>query len=604
MAVYYAAGIAFAIVEAHDVANGQSFGAAVSSLEPWPALVLVPAALAVLIGFGAYAGAAWRMTRGYRAAGRLLMKRAPAIYTGKIPRRVRRRKPATMAGYEIPMGLLGFPGVGWLFAGFPFAATILLIAGPALAWAAIPLAFSPFGQGPLRDIGWRVEFAWLPVSTLVSAGFLYRAQRRRLIHMEGRPPRSRRPPNMRTRISVGAGLIALVLVSLPLLPAVTRLGEQSVKYAYETRFARDITGQFLDTPRGHVKLFAWRDPQNPYPRDALRVHASQVRSLRVRASAVDRPDAYHLFDLSHGGRVPLVVRRRSPTALVLAPSRAPPSGRYLFMASHEGMFGGRDFVYLTVVPPGDPVTAISGSSRRTAPAIASALLPVAAALLAALFSVILVRSHRRRAAGEKLLWAGGFALFAVAAASEAVAQGSGWSSGLFRGYYLAGGVLAVAYLGAGSAWLHLPRRARDVLAGALAIATVAAAASVLLAPVHASALAATPSGRPPANDALAGHAFLWAVALNSFGTLFLVGGALYSIVRRQRVRASLWIGGGALVLALSTSMSRAGDYSFMYLGELVGIGLMFYGFTLSGRRRQPAARAAPAQPARQPALAP
>ena len=28
------------------------------------------------------------------------------------------------------MGLLGFPGVGWLFAGFPVAALVLLIVGP------------------------------------------------------------------------------------------------------------------------------------------------------------------------------------------------------------------------------------------------------------------------------------------------------------------------------------------------------------------------------------------------------------------------------------------------------------------------------------------
>jgi pimeloyl-ACP methyl ester carboxylesterase len=71
-------------------------------------------------------------------------------------------------------------------------------------------------------------------------------------------------------------------------------------------------------------------------------------------------------------------------------------------------------------------------------------------------------------------------------------------------------------------------------------------------------------------------------------------GALYSIVRRQRVRASLWIGAGALVLALSTSMSRAGDYSFMYLGELVGIALMFFGFTLAGQPKRAVTRPAPA----------
>jgi hypothetical protein len=129
-----------------------------------------------------------------------------------------------------------------------------------------------------------------------------------------------------------------------------------------------------------------------------------------------------------------------------------------------------------------------------------------------------------------------------------------------------------------------------VLVGGLAVATVAAVASVLLAPVHAETLAATPSGRPPANGALGGHAFLWAVVLNSFGTVFLVGGALYSIARRRRVRANLWIGGGALVLALSTSMSRAGEYSFMYIGEVIGIALMFCGFTLAGQRARPPPR--------------
>jgi hypothetical protein len=370
---------------------------------------------------------------------------------------------------------------------------------------------------------------------------------------------------------------------LPFIPAVTGLGEQSPKYSYQ-RFAREITGPFLNTPRGPVKLFAWRDPQSPYPRDALRVHASQIRSLLVRAAAVDGPDAYRLFDLSHGGRIPLGVRRRSARSLVLAPARPPSPGRYLFVAAREGMFGGSDFVYLTVVPRGRPVTAIATNSGRSSPAVASALLPVAATLVAALFSLLLLRSHHRRPAGQKLLWAAGFLLFAVAAGSEAIAQGSGWSEGLFRAYYLAGAVLSVGYLGAGSAWLHLSRRARDLLVGALAVATAAAAISVLLAPVDVGALTATASGRPPANDVLGGHAFLWAVALNTFGSIFLIGGALYSIVRRQRVRASVWIGSGALVLALSTSMSRAGEYSLMYLGELIGIALMFGGFTLANAR--------------------
>jgi hypothetical protein len=479
--------------------------------------------------------------------------------------------------------------------------------GPAVAWAAIPLAFSPFGQGPLRGVGWRAEFAWLPASALLSAAMLFRAQRRRSLRVAGPSPggpgaasaardailgarRARNGHGHRARIALATGAIALVLVSLPFVPAVTGIGRHAVRYSYEHRLTPEITGQFVATPRGTVKLFSWRDPQDRYPRDALRLHARDLRTLVVRAAAVDGTDAYRLFEAASGARVPLVVRGRSPTRLVLAPSRPLRVGRYLLVSSHEGMFGGRDFSYLTVVPSAAPATPIVGADRRRAPAVASALLPVATALLALLFCALLARSFRRRAAGEKLLWGTGFALFAVAAASEALAQRAGWSVALFRTYYLAGGVLTVAYLGAGSAWLHLPRRARDALAGALLVATAAAAASVLLAPVHVATLAATPAGRPPANGAVGGHAFLWAVALNSFGTLFLVGGGLYSIARRTRARASAWIVAGALVLALSTSLSRAGDYSFMYLGELLGIALMFWGFQgASTPRARPAA---------------
>jgi hypothetical protein len=256
------------------------------------------------------------------------------------------------------------------------------------------------------------------------------------------------------------------------------------------------------------------------------------------------------------------------------------------------MFGGRDFAYLTVVPPGAPVTPISLRPDGSVPAIADTLLPLAAALVALLFSGLLVASFLRRPAGQKGLWAAGFALFATAALAEAVTQRVGWTPGLFRTYYLAGGVLTVAYLGAGSAWLLLPPRARDMLAGALGVATVAAVVTVVLAPVDAGLLATTPSGRPPANGAIEGHAALWAMGLNIFGTAFLVGGALVSIVRRQRVRANLWIASGAIIVALATGLSRAGDYSFVYAGELLGIAVMFVGFKLTGAPRKAPAEAA------------
>jgi hypothetical protein len=516
---------------------------------------------------------------------------------------VRRRSPAALAGYELPLALMGFPGVGWLFAGFPLAASILLMVGPATAWAGVPLLFSPYG-GPLRGVGWKIEFVYLGASALLSAALLYRAHARRRAKLDGTPPRGRRrrrTTSYRTRVGIAVGAIALLLVSLPFVPAVAGIGTSGVRYAYQTSLPRDVTGQFVRTPRGPVKLFAWGDPQTSYPRDALRVHASDVRSLMVRSAAVDNPKAYDVYDLDGGGGIHLAVARRTATTLELVPTRPLPPGRYAFVATHEGMFGGRDFDYFRIVGPDEPVTAISSNANGHAPQIARALLPLAAALLALVFAARLGSSWLRRRAAQKLFWAMGFLCFAVAAASEAVAFRHGWNTGLFRLYYVCGGILTVAYLGAGSAWLLLPRRVRDVMLGALLVATPAAVATVLLAPLDSATLAAAGGGQAPPNAALGGHAFLWAIVLNSAGTTALVGGSLLSILRHQRVRANVWIASGALCVAAATGLSRTGDTSLVYVGELVGLALMFCGFTLpapSPTRAPPVPRPAVATRAR------
>ena len=62
------------------------------------------------------------------------------------------------------------------------------------------------------------------------------------------------------------------------------VGSSAVRYSYERTFTREVTGQFLETPRGAVKLFSWSDPQDEYPADALRVHAADARAFVVRAA--------------------------------------------------------------------------------------------------------------------------------------------------------------------------------------------------------------------------------------------------------------------------------------------------------------------------------
>ena len=92
------------------------------------------------------------MTARQRDAGTTCPRGLAGPLHGDVPKRSGAVVPLPWRA-TVSLGLMGFPGVGWLFAGFPFTASILLMAGPALAWAIIPVAFSPYGQGPLRPEG-------------------------------------------------------------------------------------------------------------------------------------------------------------------------------------------------------------------------------------------------------------------------------------------------------------------------------------------------------------------------------------------------------------------------------------------------------------------
>ena len=231
------------------------------------------------------------------------------------------------------MGVLGFPGVGWLFAGFPLQASVLLCAGPAFAWAVLPIAFSPFGEGPLRTVGWKIELVYLPVSALLSGAALYRAHRRRRLRVLGpkRPRRTRTHASYRTRVALAAGTLLLLLVSLPFVPAVAGIGDRGVRYTLQPKLTREVTGQFLVTPRGPVKLFSWQDPQTAYPSDALRLHATCDRAAEPRRS--DRRglglQALRPLDEPHGAahgastREALAVARTGPAARHRAGTSSP-----------------------------------------------------------------------------------------------------------------------------------------------------------------------------------------------------------------------------------------------------------------------------------------
>ena len=241
-----------------------------------------------------FAVGAWRMTARQRRARARAILEAPAALHGHASRAAfEAGSPAALAGYELPMGLLGFPGMGWLFAGFPFTASILLLAGPALRVGRDPARLLALRAGPASHVGWKVELVWLPASSArVGAPALPGATRRRRTLEGARRPRSPPPRarSYRTSVGVAAGAIVLLLVSLPFVPAVAGCG----------RRARPLrVPDAASHPRSRASSSARPGPgqalrvagarRRTYPADALRVHAATCGRSLVRAAAVDDP---------------------------------------------------------------------------------------------------------------------------------------------------------------------------------------------------------------------------------------------------------------------------------------------------------------------------
>jgi hypothetical protein len=222
-------------------------------------------------------------------------------------------------------------------------------------------------------------------------------------------------------------------------------------------------------------------------------------------------------------------------------------------------------------------------------------IPVASALIAAAFAARLGGGALARPAAHRACWALGFACFAAGAAAEAYGAAYGWSPVTFRIYYLAGGVLAVGFLGLGATWLHAPRDLAVFASGAVLATAAAAAIAVLSADVDGARLAEG-GLRPPPNSALTGLGFLFAIVLNTLGTIALLGGIVRSLRRRQRPRANLLVGAGVLVVASSGTLTRVGDAYGIVLGaQIVGLIMIYAGFELASQR-VPTRRAATHSP--------
>ena len=219
---------------------------------------------------------------------------------------------------------------------------------------------------------------------------------------------------------------------------------------------------------------------------------------------------------------------------------------------------------------------------------------LAAAAISAAFALTLFGQYRARPRPFLLAWSVALAMYALAALMEVIGAAAGWTPLTYRIYYYFGAIMLVGVLALGTIYLLAPRFGRRallvlvVLGGIGLAATLGASLQTGLLQTHEVPSVDTIRLEHSTFNVLA---ILMAALLNIVGTVILVGGALWSAYgtwRRggapSRLVANILIAAGALIVATASSLTRLFHvYELFYVGQAVGVLVMFGGFLAAQR---------------------
>ena len=201
-----------------------------------------------------------------------------------------------------------------------------------------------------------------------------------------------------------------------------------------------------------------------------------------------------------------------------------------------------------------------------------ALLAFGAALLTLRLAGLLAQRWRESRLPHLLAWGLGLAAYALGAGAIAAGAAAGWSDGIFRAYYLFGGLLTAALLGTGSLLLAGVRIAAPIALLYTGLAIGVALAVPLQLPVSGSSI-------PEAQEHLAFFpARFLAIVGNIAGSLALIVVALRGF-RRRPVGNALLLAGFAVAAAGSALAGLGAAETAAFIAA--GAGLLYAGTAAS-----------------------
>jgi len=215
------------------------------------------------------------------------------------------------------------------------------------------------------------------------------------------------------------------------------------------------------------------------------------------------------------------------------------------------------------------------------------LVPLMSSIISFVFAFFVFKRYVERKGTYLLLWGIGMVFYGIGGFCEFYYGTFGWNALVFRLWYLFGAILVAAWLGQGTVYLLAKPNWAKVLTVILVLGSLYAAYKIFTAQLDPSLML----GAGHTGSELSGHAIVTGGVrvltpfFNLYGTLTLVGGAAYSafIFWRKRVllhRAlgNIFIAVGAIMPAFGGLFSRLQIPGALYLGEFLGVILIFLGF--------------------------
>lgn len=213
----------------------------------------------------------------------------------------------------------------------------------------------------------------------------------------------------------------------------------------------------------------------------------------------------------------------------------------------------------------------------------SPIIPLVSAIVSFVFTIAVLDQFFARRKPYQLIWAVGLFMYSISTGTEFWTGVWGLNDTVYRMWYLFGAIFVAAYLGMGTLYLLTPRRIAHIIMAILLTASFYAAFRVFTASIDLSSLLVLSGVAMPQGVRLITPLF------NTFGTVALAGGAIYSAwvfwrrrIMPHRVISNILIAVGAILPAIGgTHMRLGGGLQLFYIFELLGIIIIFIGFLRS-----------------------